>query len=112
MRLSRKWIWILAAAGVYLIVLAGHTPSKPEAAVLKPDPDLKPIVGTARVLFREFPIWERPNDASEIIGNLHEHDTVAVTNYTKDGWTIVRFGKKRYRQGYVLTRGLTPTKKL
>lgn len=110
MRLSRKWIWILVAVGVYLVVLAGHTPSKPEVAVLKPDPDLRPITRTAYILFREVPIWSKPNDASELIGNVHQYKTVAVTNYTKDGWTIVRFGKDQMQQGFIETRAITPAK--
>lgn len=110
MRLSRKWIWILVAVGVYLIALASHTPSKPEVAAPLPDPDLRPITRTAYVLFRDVPIWSKPNDASELIGNVHQYKTVAVTNYAKDGWTIVRFGKDQLQQGFIETRAITPAR--
>ena len=55
-------------------------------------------------------IMSKPHKTGSIVGELKQHDTVAVVAEQEDGWTKVRFGKYREDEGFIVSRYLTPAK--
>lgn len=72
------------------------------------------VVRNGYVIAPEMGIWSRPNDNSRIIGQLHQHDTVHVTDWQSEnelesGWNAIRFDKDR-EVGFVVKDVITPAR--